>query len=203
MNSAGSPSYVGARARLTSPATRVPITGDRKVALRPLLFGPLPDAKAGRTALRGPSTETQLHTYILVEAARRPDIEVVLEGFGVDYVPLYQGKAAEEFARHGPYLALIPEDNRAMTWLIDEGWTSGWGVWLRSELDLSRLRTHFRKFTQLYDPESETWFIFRFYAPETLRRVIPALPPADFTAFTQNIAAFVVPSGSGTEAVLV
>ncbi|WP_373634891.1 DUF4123 domain-containing protein [Yoonia sp. SS1-5] len=156
-----------------------------------------------KTVVAG-SGQTELNaTFILLEAARRPDIETVLQGFKVDYLPLYQGVSADEYALHAPYIAQVKEGSRAADWLIEESWGQGWGVWLRSARSLDELRKHFRKFTQLYNPTEDRWFLFRFYAPETMRRIVPALPPRDFAAFTQDIAAYITPDPSGEAALVI
>ena len=172
-------------------------------ALKPLLFGTLPPRASGRQVVAGASGQTMFDTYILIEAARRGDAEVMLEGFGVPYCSLYQGASADAFARHAPYLARIEKDSPAAEWAVNEGWDEGWGVWMRSARSMEELRKHFRKFTQLYNPEEERWYIFRFYAPETMRRIVPSLPPNDFAAMTQDIGAFIVPASNGNVAVVI
>lgn len=187
----------------TSPVRRVPLTAPLTSALAGPLFGPVSHRYGEKNVLRGDGQTERSKTFILVEAARRPDIEVVFQGFETPYLPLYQGAAADEYALHAPYLAQVDAGSRAADWLIEESWGQGWGVWLRSARSLAELRKHFRKFTQLYNPTEDCWFLFRFYAPETVRRIIPALPPRDFTAFTQDIEAFITPDPSGTTALVI
>lgn len=182
---------------------RVQLNGPRMDALKPLLFGTLPPRASGRQVVAGESGQTMFDTYILIEAAKCGDAAVMLEGFGVPHCSLYQGPSADAFARHAPYLARIDKDSAAAEWAIDEGWDAGWGVWLRSARSMDELRKHFRKFTQLYNPEDERWYIFRFYAPETMRRIVPSLSPSDFAAITQGIGAFIVPSTGGDVAVVI
>lgn len=184
-------------------ARRIHLAGDLQEALTPLLFDRVTPRGSERKVIVGSAGETQFKTYLLIEAARRPDVGVMLEGFGVPYCSLYQGQSADDFARHAPYLAQIEKGSAAAQWAIAEGWDGGWGVWLRSAQPLEGLRRHFRKFTQLYNPEEERWYIFRFYAPETMRRIVPALPPTEFAALTQGIAAIIVPGTSDQIAVVI
>ena len=190
--------------RQIAPVRRVPLGDAWQDALRTLLFDATPPrAVMGRTPIKGADAGDATGTVILIEAARRPDIEVVLQGFDVRYVPIYQGASADTFARHAPYLAEIRGDSRAADWLIDESWGQGWGVWLRSDSTLAGLRKQFRKFTQLYNPDEDRWYVFRFYAPETVRRVVPLMRPADFADFTQGIDAVVVPGVTRAQALVI
>ncbi|MDO5643395.1 MAG: DUF4123 domain-containing protein [Paracoccus sp. (in: a-proteobacteria)] len=182
---------------------RIPLSGNIIDALKPLLFGVVRPRSRNATIIAGDGTETAFHTYLLIEAARRPDIETVLQGFGVQYMPLYQGASADRLARHAPYLAKVENQGRAAEWLIRESWGQGWGVWLRSTRNLGELRQHFRKFTQLYNPTENRWYIFRFYSPEVARRTIPSLPPRQYGEFLQGIAALIAATEDGKAAVMI
>ncbi len=184
-------------------AHRVALEGNVADALNQLLFGVVRPRGRNAVVISGDATETAFHTYILIEAARRPDIETVLQGFGAEYASLYQGASADRLARHAPYLVRVENRTRAADWLIREGWGQGWGVWLRSTHDLTRMRQHFRKFTQLYDPAEDRWYIFRFYSPEVARRTIPSLPPRQYGEFLQGIAALIVATEDGKGAVVI
>lgn len=184
-------------------AHRVALEGNLADALGPLLFGAVRPRSRQSVVISGDGTETAFHTYLLIEAARRPDIEVVLQGLGVEYASLYQGESADRLARHAPYLAKVENHTRAADWLIRESWGQGWGVWLRSTNDLPKIRQHFRKFTQLYNPAEDRWYIFRFYSPEVARRTIPSLPPRQYGEFLQGIAALIVATEDGKGAVVI
>ncbi|MCO6382859.1 DUF4123 domain-containing protein [Oceanicola sp. 502str15] len=182
---------------------RIPLGDSPREALDALLFGAVEPRTGARTLMQGPAKKSKPGTFILIEAAKRPDFGVVLEGIDCPSLCLYQGQSADDFARHAPYIAEVEPGSRAADWLIEESWGKGWGVWLRTTRSMTQLRAHFRKFTQLYNPDEDRWYVFRFYAPETLRRVVPVLPPSEFSAFTQDIGAVIAANGDGSAAIVI
>lgn len=139
-------------------------------------------------------SEGAFQTYVLIEAARKKDIKLFFEGFDVEYSCLFQGQAKDDFALQAPYLAKVEPNSEFSSWLLDEAWGKGFIVFLRSNREMTELRSQFRKITQIYDPENGSWYHFRFYSPEVVRRTLPALPPKEFSEISQGIAAFVTES---------
>ena len=165
---------------------------DARPVIRNAAFGKV-EPRYGRTAI-GAGGSGVFGTYVLIEGGRKKDLALIFEGFEVDHCCLYQGEAADEFALQAPYLAKVDPDSDFADWLVDDAWGKGYVVFLRSNADMDALRSQFRKFTQLYDPGNERWYHFRFYAPEVVRRTLPALPPEDFSRISNGIAAFVTES---------
>ncbi len=174
----------------------------RESKLKELLFGPLPALLETRTRTSGPINQ-KFGTFVLIEAVRRPDICMMLEAFEVPYCCLYDGEAAENYYHTAPYLAEVIPDSDFADWLIKDHWGQHAAVFFRSHAGLKTLRKQFRKFTQLRDPEDDRWYHFRFYAPETARRILPVLDPSDFSRLAKGIGAFIVESADARTAYLI
>ena len=174
----------------------------REQPLQELLFGPLHSLVEGRVRTTGP-VDQSFDTYVLIEAARRPDIKLLLEAFETNYCCLYDGDAAEDFNRTAPFLARVEANSDFAEWLVNEHWGKKAAVFIRSNASLIDMRRQFRKFTQIRDPETNRWYHFRFYAPETARRILPVLDPKDFAQIAKGISAFIVESADGKSAYLI
>ena len=181
--------------RRTVQPLRIPLpeaSDDAAALIRNAVYGPVA-ARSDRARIAA-SGEGAFGTYVLIEAARRKNISVILEGFEVEYCCLYNGRAADDFALQAPYLAKVDPDGDFAAWLVEKAWGKGFTVFLRSNSSLDTLRGQFRKFTQLYDPEADRWYHFRFYSPEVVRRTLSALQPSDFAKISSGIAAFITES---------
>lgn len=165
---------------------------EASTALQDALFGPVA-TRGERTPIAG-TDDGMFDTFVLIEAARKKDIALLFEGFEVEHCCLFNGAAADNFALQAPYLAKVDPDSDFAAWLIDEAWGKGFAVFLRSNNTMETLRAQFRKITQIYDSEHGSWYNFRFYAPEVVRRTLPALPPKDFSEIAQGIPAFITES---------
>lgn len=126
----------------------------------------------------------RLNTYAILDATKMPYLLLdLLEGSGLRYASLFQGKAQEEYFRQAPYLVELDENN-AFTRQLFTGvkgilglWEKSLGSFARSRSDFDSLRHHLRKFTRLRD-EQNKWYFFRFWEKTSL----PALtkgPPAE------------------------
>lgn len=71
-----------------------------------------------------------------------------------------------------PYLIrLYPEDGLTRR-LIEEGWGSSWGVFLKCDAGIDRLRRHLRSFLRVRDTSGKL-MLFRYYDPRVLRTYLP------------------------------
>lgn len=159
------------------------------------VFGKLVTTRAGVHA--NDQNTDGLHSYVLIEAVRKPDIAVLMEGFDVPFCCLYSGDAAEDYALEAPYLAQVQQGTAFADWLLNTAWGNGFAVFLRSRQSLAALRKHFRRFTRLYDADEQKWHHFRFYAPEVVRRSLPMMPPREFSEISQGIDAIITESADG------
>ncbi len=80
-----------------------------------------------------------------------------LEGSGLQYQSLFQGKTQEEIGEHAPYIVRL-EDGNDFTRKLFTGakginglWEKELGIFIRSRATLPELRKHFRKFTKVQD----------------------------------------------------
>lgn len=150
-----------------------------------------------------PDGDPEMSTFVLLDAARIPNLRERLDTTEVEHTCLYNGEAEAQWGHVAPWLAKLTPDSRLLRPLFtDSGqpgdlWGAAAGVFLRSHATMDELRAHFRKFTKLYDPERGRMMFFRFYAPETLRTLIATLPPDRLQHFAKPVHSFVTYGANG------
>lgn len=182
-------------------ATRIVAEGEAAApaAVQPILF-PGSDGMSGAPR----------HSYALIDANRFFGLAQVLENSGLRHRCLFKGEAAQKFADSAPYLIeLLPRHpftrrlfTQSMQGSGDAPWTEQAVSFLISPLSLDGLHAHLRLFTQLWDGKNGRTVFFRFFAPEVLRTVIPALPPPQLAKFTRGLSHFVCPDPDGAAILL-
>ena len=127
--------------------------------------------------------------YALVDACDAPDVPGKMAEWGEERaVSLYRGMAEEEFSAFAPYLAQI--DGDALDWIADTLWPTPWGLFVVSGETLPALRSHFRRFLIVDDPQGEEMY-FRFYDPRVLQKYLPTCNDRELRQVYGPIQAFV------------
>lgn len=146
-----------------------------------------------------PKSDRPCYSYALIDANRLFGLTQVLENSGLRYRCLFKGSSAQKFADSAPYLVeLLPQHpftRRLFTQRpVESGpWADQAVSFVVSPLSLAGLQSHLRLFTQFRDRESGRTVFFRFFAPEVMRTVIPALPAPQLGKFTRGISCFICP----------
>ncbi len=170
-------------------------------ALARALFGPVDWHTDGKSS----------KTYALLDAARLFGLKELLEGSGLIFECLFTAEAAEELGDVAPYLVQLQPDcnlTRALLSGVTKGgppwemWPLGGASFLRSDMEISALRRHFRKFTRLFDDSTGRWNFFRFYAPEVMMSIVANMEPEGFRSFTKGIDLLAIPQGTDRMAIL-
>jgi hypothetical protein len=78
-----------------------------------------------------------------------------------------------------------------MTWIRETLWDSPWGILVESDLDLTELRRHLRRFLLVEDPQGQTRY-FRFYDPRVLRTFLLTCSHMELDEFFGPVTAYVV-----------
>ncbi|MEY0436684.1 DUF4123 domain-containing protein [Providencia huaxiensis] len=73
------------------------------------------------------------------------------------------------------------------------------GIYLRSRLSIEQLAHQLRKFNQVYDEETKTWLMFRYYDPVTVKTLLPYLPVNDYLQFMDNLLFILADDVSGNQ----
>jgi hypothetical protein len=90
----------------------------------------------------------------------------------LEYRCLYSGALAPALEMAAPYLLQLEYDSQETRHLIELSWGNSWGVFLRSETSLNKLRRHLREFLIVRDPHGRR-MAFRYYDPRVLRAYLP------------------------------
>jgi hypothetical protein len=145
---------------MSATITATPLAPEAlKAALRLRLF-PEPDGEP-------------VHTYAVLDGAAIPELlDHLYAAPRPEFICLYRGELAPDMAEVAPYLVRLELEHPFTEWLLTEGWGKHWGIFAQSMTGLKGVRTHFRKFLMVKDPEGNQIY-FRFYDP----RVLPVFLP--------------------------
>ena len=128
--------------------------------------------------------------YAILDACDAPSVPDKVEELGeTRAVSLYRGMAEEEYSAFAPYLAHADAD--LVDWIAANLWHDAWGVFVVFDGSLPALRSHFRHFLIVDDPQGEEMY-FRFYDPRVLRKYLPTCTSKELAQFYGGIEAFMV-----------
>lgn len=110
--------------------------------------------------------------WLIADAARDREIFRMLLECHLNYSCLYSGPLPSALEIAAPYLVQLDYDYRDTRRFIREAWGNNWGVFLRCDASLERLRRHLRGFLVVRDPGGSR-LVFRYYDPRILRIYLP------------------------------
>lgn len=110
--------------------------------------------------------------WAIIDACNEPEVPPKMYEIGEQRaVCLYRGDAESDHADVAPFLAHV--DDFLLQWIVELYWKKPWGIFVVAQSDLATLRTHFRKFLTVKDPDGEKMY-FRFYDPRILKAFLPS-----------------------------
>lgn len=129
--------------------------------------------------------------WTILDGARDEQIyQTVLTSYA-DRSCLYAGPLPPELEIASPYLVKMEFDDR-FTWkVIDAGWGNSWGVFLKTDTSLERLRKHLRQFLVVKDERGKR-LIFRYYDPRVLRVYLPTCTESELRTIYGPINEFIM-----------
>lgn len=125
----------------------------------------------------------------VVDTARVEGLAARLVDLGARARCLYQGKSEEELADVAPYLVPVPPDSDASTLVFEELWGRSAAIHAVTDLSLTDLRSHLRKFLMVVTEDGKTLY-FRFYDPRVLRVFLPTCTPEQLAEFFGPVSAY-------------
>lgn len=155
--------------------------------LQSYLFGELIFSRHDNKQVINGMKKTDSQTWAVIDAIKRPDIAVLLDIFEAEYCCLWKGDSAEHYSFYAPYLVKLIPDSPFVAWLLKNSQETPLGIYLRSRLPIEKLAHQLRKFNQVYDEETKTWLMFRYYDPTTVKTLLPYLPVNDYLQFMDNL----------------
>jgi len=114
--------------------------------------------------------------YAVMDAVRDPRIPAFLDASGDRYARLDEENVAS------PFLVLLPPQSRLLDVLIKDGWNRGWGFYFAAALDFEGTLQHWRPFVTLHTRSGQS-LTLRFWDPQVLRAIAPAMPSVEAAAF--------------------
>jgi hypothetical protein len=112
------------------------------------------------------------NVWMIVDGARTIDVFRFLLQCHLEYVCLYSGPLTPDLEMAAPYLVQLDHGYRDTHRLIRQAWGNSWGVFLRSDTSLKKLRRHLREFLVVRDTGGNR-LVFRYYDPRILRVFLP------------------------------
>lgn len=119
-----------------------------------------------------------LHVYAVLDASQSSDIPVTLEGLNCEYRCLFDGQVGDDLSTVAPYLVRMTRYSDVWDWFAAEGFGKRWGLMIRTDMSLPRLKTHLKKFLRVKLEDGEKVY-FKFYRPEHFAAYVPTFPPED------------------------
>jgi hypothetical protein len=116
--------------------------------------------------------------WMIVDSARDPGIFSLLLGSYLEYSCLYSGTIPASLETVAPYLARLEYDDRRTREFLVKAWGNSWGIFLKCDTSMQKLRRHLRAFLTVRDPGGNK-LLFRYYDPRVLRVYLPACSSAD------------------------
>ena len=110
--------------------------------------------------------------WMILDGARTIEIFRMLLSCHLEYACLYSGPLSPEMELAAPYLVQLDHGYKDTHQFIRQAWGNSWGVFLRSDTSLKKLRRHLREFLVVRD-EKGTRLVFRYYDPRVLRGYLP------------------------------
>src|ERR1700751_4536119 len=110
--------------------------------------------------------------WMIIDGACSIEIFRMLLACHLEYACLYSGPLSPELEMAAPYLVQLDHGYRDTHKLIERAWGKSWGVFLRSDTSLKKLRRHLREFLVVRD-ERGNRLVFRYYDPRVLRVYLP------------------------------
>jgi hypothetical protein len=127
--------------------------------------------------------------WMILDGARTVDVFRFLLECHLEYSCLYSGPLTPDLEMAAPYLVQLDHGYRDTHRLIRRAWGNSWGVFLRTDASLKRLRRHLREFLTVRDTKG-TRMVFRYYDPRVLQVYLPTCVTAELRTVFGPIECF-------------
>jgi hypothetical protein len=110
--------------------------------------------------------------YMILDAAHDRRIYSDLVNSHFNYSCLYSGDIPFELEVAAPHLVQLEFEDKYTRSLLERSWGKSWGIFLKSETRMERLRRHLRTFLRVRSYDGKI-LLFRYYDPRVLRVYLP------------------------------
>ena len=109
---------------------------------------------------------------MIVDAARDRRVFPLLLDCRLEQACLYSGPLNPALELAAPYLIQLEYEDGDTRRLLEQAWGNNWGVFLKSDTRMDKLRRHLQGFLLVLDPRGKR-MVFRYYDPRVLRAYLP------------------------------
>lgn len=110
--------------------------------------------------------------YMILDGAQDRRIYSDLLNSHFQYSCLYSGDIPFDLEVAAPHLVQLEYEDKATRALIERAWGKSWGIFLKSDTRMERLRRHLRTFLRVRSWNGKI-MVFRYYDPRILRVYLP------------------------------
>jgi hypothetical protein len=110
--------------------------------------------------------------WMIVDGARDRRVYSALIGSYLEYTCLYAGDLPPALESAAPYLVQLDFEGSYTRSLLRQAWGNSWGVFLRCDESMERIRRHLRQFLRVQDSRGR-YLVFRYYDPRVMRAYLP------------------------------
>lgn len=140
-----------------------------------------------------------VQVFAILDGAQDDRIFYEIDGTFSEHDCLFAGDLPRELQRAAPYIVQLDRDDRLTRFILDNGWGNNWGLFLRSDLGIKSVRKHLRGFLRVKD-ERGNRLLFRYYDPRVFSVYLPTCTPSELRTVFGPIAAFVMETDNGRQA---
>jgi len=116
--------------------------------------------------------------WMVVDAARDQRIFGMLLESRLQFSCLYSGPVPPALETLAPYLVQLEHDDTRCRRFLQRAVGNSWGIYLKCDTTLERLRKHLRGFLSVRDPAGNK-LLFRYYDPRVMRVYLPTCSSED------------------------
>lgn len=132
--------------------------------------------------------------FAVLDACDEPRVPAKVDELGDRAVSLYRGSAERDYWAIAPYLVKV--DESLLDWIVENLWDDPWGFFASAPPELASLRTHFRRFLMVQDPDGKEMF-FRFYDPRVLPDFLATCTESEAAGFFGPVRQFSLSTEEG------
>jgi Domain of unknown function (DUF4123) len=133
--------------------------------------------------------------WMIADAARDRRIYSLILSCHLDHSCLYTG-APPELENVAPYLIRLDYQYRDTYKFLEQGWGNSWGILLRCDARMERIRSHLRRLLTVRDARGKR-MLFRYYDPRVLRIFLPTCVESELREVFGPIECFWTEAESG------
>jgi hypothetical protein len=134
--------------------------------------------------------------WMILDGARDRRIYSDLMNSHFLYSCLYSGDISHELEAAAPHLVQLEYEDKETRALIQRAWGKSWGIFLRCESRMERLRRHLRTFLIVNSWKGQR-LLFRYYDPRILRVYLPTCATGELQTVYGPIKQFWTEDESG------